>query len=175
VKIYTKTGDAGTTSIWGGKRLSKDDSQVEAYGTVDELAASLGTILTYKVTKQDRELLTAVQRDLHTIMSQLCDADADIVSIEGRLGRMESFVDEVEKKKPTQPKFILLQGSAASIACHIARTVCRRAERRMVAYVKKAGKLSEKKKAYMLQYLNRLSDMLFAMARKYNTEKEILV
>lgn len=175
MKIYTRAGDQGTTTIWGGKRLKKYNDQVEAYGTVDELTSMLGLILTYKISKADKDLITTIQRDLHDIMSVLCGAPTDLKKAEGRLSQMESFIDAVEKEKPTPSKFILIQGSSASMSCHIARTVCRRAERRTVKFLDTSKKIDMKTKTIMLQYLNRLSDTLFVMGRKYNKEKEMLI
>lgn len=175
MKIYTKSGDAGKTAIFGGKKLSKDDVQVEAYGSIDELTTSIGTILSYFLDDDDVELLTSVQRDLHIIMSLLCGADVELKDVKKRIAAMEVYIDEVEKERPTPNSFILIQGSRNSVMCHQARVVCRRAERRMVSFLKETSDVSKDEAAVMIQYLNRLSDMLYAMGRMLNTEKEVLV
>lgn len=168
MRIYTKTGDAGTTAIWGGKRLPKDHPQIEAYGSIDELSCFIGAITTHAIRKKDKTLLTQVQEDLYIFMSILSGADSDIAPAAENVQRMEKTIDEIDKKKPVQNAFILMQGPPASISCHIARTVCRRAERRVVSYLKTDTKISRKSKVSMLQYLNRLSDLLFALGRKYH-------
>lgn len=174
-KIYTKTGDAGETAIFGGTKLSKDDPQVEAYGSIDELTTSLGMILSYFLDDDDAELLTNIQRDLHILMSLLCSAKVDLKDAEKRIKDMETYIDEVEKAKPTPNKFILIQGTRLAVVCHQARVVCRRAERRMVSFLKSETHVTKDQSAVMIQYLNRLSDMLYAMGRMYNMEKEQLV
>lgn len=175
MKIYTKNGDAGTTSVWGGRRLKKYDDQVEAYGTVDELTSMLGLILTHDISEPDKKLLTDIQRDLHDIMSVLCGAPTTLEKVQIRLKKMESFIDQVEKIKATPSQFILIQGSLSAVTCHVVRSVCRRAERRVVKFFDVSEYVDIRTKAIVLQYLNRLSDMLFAMGRKYNSDKEALV
>lgn len=174
-KIYTKTGDKGQTSIYGGKKIAKDDPQVEAYGSIDELTTQLGMILSYFIDDGDAELLTSIQNDLYVIMSLLCGADVKLADVTKRITAMETYIDEVEKVKPTPNKFILIQGSRNSVTCHVARTICRRAERRMVSFLNSTKNVAESDVQTMIQYLNRLSDMLYAMGRMYNMEKEVLV
>ena len=175
MKIYTKSGDAGDTAIFGGKKLSKDAPQVEAYGSIDELTTSIGMILTYTLDDEDVALLSEIQHDLYVIMSLLCGATVKLDDAQKRIASMESYIDVVEKDKPTPNTFILIQWSRNSVVCHQARVICRRAERRMVSFLKESEHIDKDHAAVMIQYLNRLSDMLYAMGRMYNMEKEVLV
>lgn len=175
MKIYTKGGDKGTTSLYGGKRVGKDDPQVEAYGSVDELASWLGMIVSYPEASADKKLLTLVQRDLHAMMSVLCNAPVDTDILASHIADLETYIDAVEEKKPTGTKFILIQGTQLSVVCHIARTICRRAERNVVTFLHNNTAVEAKNAKTMLQYLNRLSDMLYAMGRAYNSDDELFV
>ena len=175
MKIYTKSGDKGTTGLYGGKRLPKNDPQVEAYGSVDELTSWLGMIASYPQAKDDVEMLTLIQKDLYVMMSVLCDAPVDVAAIKEHIAELEKYIDIVEDKKPTGTKFILIQGTQLSVVCHIARTVCRRAERMLLTFLHNNNTIEADKADCMLQYLNRLSDMLFAMALLHNTNDELFV
>ena len=175
MKIYTKSGDKGTTSLYGGKRVAKNDPQVESYGSVDELASWLVMMLTYPAAQKDTELITLIQRDLHAMMGILCSAPVDTASMQEHISKLEAYIDNVEKEKPTGTKFILIQGTQLSVSCHIARTVCRRAERALVAFLQNNDTIEAKKADCMLQYLNRLSDMLYAMGRKHNADEELFI
>lgn len=171
--IYTKTGDKGQTSLFGGKRLSKADIQIEAYGTVDELTSFLGMI-TVKIKPQiDKDFITYIQKDLYTIMGVLAGANSPIESLSERITLFEQKIDELEKKLPKLTRFILPGGTELAAWFHIARTVCRRAERNVVA-LHTTKQLNDTTIILCIQYLNRLSDLLFTLARWYNKKNEII-
>lgn len=161
MKIYTKTGDDGTTSLFGGKRLAKSDPLVTAYGTVDELTSFIG-LLIEKVFSSDKQFLTGVQNDLYVIMSLLSGSPVENNLLEQKIKKIEERIDEMEKKLPRLTLFILPQGSESSAFAHVTRTICRRAEREVV----KANCLS-----IIIRYLNRLSDFFFVLARSYNKKE----
>lgn len=174
MKIYTKTGDEGKTSLLGGKRVSKDDLRIEAYGTVDELNSIVGICRTLSPPKKIDQLLHSIQNqlfalgaDLATPLSQklkqeiprICEADITF---------LEKSIDDLETANKPLHAFILPEGSHLGAQLHFARTVCRRAERLVV-------KLSRKEKIgkHIVVYLNRLSDFLFALARWMNKNQDI--
>jgi len=163
MKIYTKTGDNGTTALFGGKRVLKSDPQVNAYGCIDELTSFLGLLIEKIILSSDKEFLTDVQKDLYTIMSLLSGGTVKNNSLEKNVIEIEKRIDEIESKLPKLTRFILPQGSEASALAHIARAVCRRAEREIVAI---------KTDLVVVKYLNRLSDFLFVLARFYS-KKEV--
>ena len=168
MKLYTRTGDAGETSLFDGTRVSKSDARVDAYGEVDELHAWLGLARASRLDADLDEALVRIQRDLFALGAQLADpADkiADRVT-KATLGdddvvRLEQLIDRLEAELPPLRRFILAGGSPAGAALHVARTVCRRAERRMVS-------LEPRVDAVLLRYANRLSDLLFVLARVVN-------
>jgi cob(I)alamin adenosyltransferase len=175
VKIYTKTGDSGDTGLFGGTRVSKADPRVAAYGDVDELNACLGVARAAAVALDDRELavmLEQIQRDLFALGARLADPGHKIADRVAKaavspadIARLEGWIDALESALPPLRRFILAGGSQAGAALHLARTVCRRAERAMV------GLLAGDKDAFeadLLIYVNRLSDLLFVMARRAN-------
>ncbi len=165
--IYTKTGDDGTTSLIGGKRVLKCDPQVEAYGSIDELSAFMGLIIGKIRNEKERSFLTLIQKDLHQIMACLAGEELKTLTLglETRIGEMEKIMDKLDKKLPKINKFILTQGGESSCWLQILRTVCRRTERRIVDF---------KNEKIIIKYLNRLSDFFFILGRFYN-KKEILV
>lgn len=177
--IYTKTGDKGKTSLFGGKRVSKDDPQVAAYGSVDELSSFLGMPTALLKRKPDKEFLLEIQKDLYLIMGFLAGAAnsklkvIDIPTMEKRVKVFEERIDFIESRLPKLRRFILPGGSELSTWFHINRTVCRRAERAIVRLNEKT-KLDKETVGVIIQYLNRLSDLFFDLARWYNKEKEIL-
>ena len=169
MKIYTKTGDAGLTGLFGGGRVSKDDPRVEAYGDVDELNAMLGVVRTQDPGDRVDEMLDRIQRDLFAVGTALADPRHRIASrvVKAALGdddisRLEGWIDELDAEVPPLRRFILAGGSVPGAALHLARTVCRRAERRIIALGPDATD------TVTLVYVNRLSDLLFAMARAVN-------
>jgi cob(I)alamin adenosyltransferase len=167
VKIYTRTGDAGETGLFDGTRVSKADARVAAYGDVDETSAWLGLA---RATGADAEIaahIEQIQRDLFALGARLADPRHKIAERvekaaigEGDVTRLEEWIDRLEATLPPLRKFILAGGSPAGAALHVARTVCRRAERAVVSL----GDVEPQ----VLAYLNRLSDLLFVMARAAN-------
>ena len=165
--VTTKTGDGGTTSLFGGKRVKKSSNIVEAYGSVDELSSYIGFVI-QKVPEADMKIfLTDIQKDLYMIMSSLSGSPTDIPSILKRVKLFEQKIDKMLLGLPRLNRFILPQGGEISSLFHIVRTVCRRAERNVVK--------ANSKKLHIVQYLNRLSDLLFVLARHYNTKEEVTV
>ena len=158
-KIYTRTGDDGTTGLGDGRRVDKDSARVEAYGTVDEANSAIGLVLAAPGPDDVRVLLTAVQHQLFDLGGELCipghaaifDADID---------RLEQRLDEFNADLPALKDFILPGGGEAAARCHVARTVVRRAEREAVALSRLEAVRPE-----AVRYLNRLSDLLFVLAR----------
>ncbi len=168
MKIYTKTGDEGHTSLLGGARVSKHDARIEAIGAIDELNAALGVVRTSPVDRDLDALLERVQHDLFAIGAELADADAgkNRASVVGlpEIEQLESTIDRLEAGLPALTNFILPGGSAAGAMLHLARTVCRRAERRVVGLSHSDTHLP----SHVVVYLNRLSDLLFVAARSVN-------
>jgi cob(I)alamin adenosyltransferase len=169
MKIYTKTGDAGETGLFGGGRVPKDDERVDAYGEVDELNATLGLARSLSMPPDLDGLLQRLQDQLFTVGSALATppsskASAHIPPLRPEwVEAMEKAIDGFEAELPRMTHFILPGGSQASSALHLARTVCRRAERRVVPLLRE-GKIPGE----VGVFLNRLSDLLFVMARVAN-------
>jgi cob(I)alamin adenosyltransferase len=171
-RIYTKTGDAGDTGLVGGGRVSKDHARVHAYGEIDETNAALGAVRTTAPTDLFGDLLTAVQRDLFTIGGRLATPEPerlrasqrDKVAVPpARIAALEAAIDAADGELPPLQAFILPGGTPKAAALHLARAVCRRAERSVVhlSHV-------EEVPPEVLVYLNRLSDLLFTLARLAN-------
>ncbi len=165
MKIYTKTGDAGTTGLFGGKRLPKNHLRIEAYGTVDELNSYVGLVRDVATNDDVRDLLKSVQDRLFTIGSNLAsDPDKNVITPDlnpADIEALEQAIDQMNTELPDLRNFILPGGHTTVSFCHIARCVCRRAERLTVALHE-----NEPIEALILKYLNRLSDYLFVLARK---------
>jgi cob(I)alamin adenosyltransferase len=168
VKIYTRTGDTGETSLFSGDRARKDDPRVDSYGEVDELNAWLGFARASLLDPALDAEIVAIQRDLFALGAQLADpADklaprvTKAVIDDNHILRLEQLIDRLEEELPPLRRFILAGGTPAGAALHVARTVCRRAERRMVA-------LAPPIDPVLLRYVNRLSDLLFVLARIVN-------
>jgi cob(I)alamin adenosyltransferase len=171
MKIYTKTGDAGDTGLFGGGRVGKDDPRVEAYGDVDELNACVGVARSAEPLPRIDEVLVPIQRDLFSIgailatpklekmREQLEKARLD----EGRIAQLESAIDACEAELEPLRSFIVPGGTPKAAALHVARTVCRRAERRVV-HLRRQVEIPD----IVIVYLNRLSDLLFMLARVAN-------
>jgi cob(I)alamin adenosyltransferase len=159
-KIYTRTGDDGTTGLGDGSRVPKDDARVEAYGTVDEANSAIGMILAEEsVPEAVREVLTDVQHDLFELGGELCIPGHNAIT-DSYIERLERALDTLNEPLPALKDFILPGGGRASAACHLARTVVRRAERRTQTLAHASDVRPE-----VLRYLNRLSDLLFVTAR----------
>jgi cob(I)alamin adenosyltransferase len=171
MKIYTRTGDQGQTSLLGGSRVPKDHLRIEAYGTVDELNSHLGLLRDWS-TERHKAMLQEVQTTLFSIGSRLAsgsDAEADSFKVpqvtDAEITALETAMDELDKDLPVMRNFILPGGHPSVSQAHICRTVCRRAERRCV----QLG-VQEEVPAILIRYLNRLSDLLFVMARSLGHE-----
>jgi cob(I)alamin adenosyltransferase len=159
-KIYTRTGDDGTTGLGDGSRTPKDAARVEAYGTVDEANSLIGLVLAGNaVPKAVRECLTEVQHDLFELGGELCIPGYSAVT-QDFIDRLERDLDALNADLPKLKEFILPGGSASAAACHVARSVVRRAERRVITL---SG--TEEVRDEAIRYLNRLSDLLFVIAR----------
>ena len=165
MRLYTKTGDTGETSLYGGKRVRKDASQVHAYGDIDELSAWIGVLLNQNLDAKDAAVCTDIQNNLYGCMSILSGAQLGVKGIQEHTRTLESYIDEVDAGLPELRSFLLQQGTSTSVHFHVVRTVCRRAERSVVSFVRAE---ETHQHAAMLQYLNRLSDLMFVLARKYN-------
>ncbi len=160
-KIYTRTGDDGTTGIVGGVRYSKSAPRVEAMGTIDELNCCLGIVFTHPLPEAIGEVLTDVQHTLFDIGGELAMPGASVVKQE-RIDRLESALDHLNADLPPLKEFILPGGGARAAAMHLARAVCRRAER---VLVKLSSDSKEEINPVSRRYVNRLSDYLFVAAR----------
>ncbi|OGK25432.1 ATP:cob(I)alamin adenosyltransferase [Candidatus Roizmanbacteria bacterium RIFCSPHIGHO2_02_FULL_39_9] len=169
--IYTRTGDKGTTALFGGKRVSKSDLQVEAYGSVDELSSFLGLLIS-KLRTTNHELIT-IQKDLYAIMANLSGAKVDLHYLERRVTEFEKEIDKIDKKLPKLTRFILPGGTEISSLFHICRTFCRRSERNVVKSFSNY-KLQTINYKLVIKYLNRLSDFFFTLARLHAKDKEVL-
>jgi cob(I)alamin adenosyltransferase len=171
MKIYTRTGDEGATALFGGGRVGKDHPRVEAYGDVDELNAALGLARSIEMMPRVDEVLVPVQRDLFAIGALLATPDRDRMREqlnkaridEGRIGELEAAIDSCERELEPLRSFIVPGGTPKAAALHVARTVCRRAERRVVTLAS-----DTELPPLVVIYLNRLSDLLFMLARVAN-------
>jgi cob(I)alamin adenosyltransferase len=173
-KIYTKTGDDGTTGLVGGSRVKKYDVRLEAYGTVDELNAAIGLIRSNKLPADAENYLLEIQNKLFNIGSRLAsdekgNAFTEKLSItENHISFLEKAIDKMEEDLPELTHFILPGGDMAAAQCHVARTVCRRAERRILEFSE-----LEKVQPEIIKYINRLSDFMFVLARKMAASRGI--
>ena len=159
-KIYTRTGDDGTTGLGDGSRTPKDAARVEAYGTVDEANSLIGLVLAGDALPDSvRECLTEVQHDLFELGGELCIPGHSAVS-QDFIDRLERDLDALNADLPMLKEFILPGGSTSAAACHVARSVVRRAERRVITLSD-----TEQVREEAVRYLNRLSDLLFVIAR----------
>ena len=170
-KIYTRTGDKGTTGLGDGSRVDKDSLRVETFGTVDELNSYVGLVLTAELDDAIRACLTRTQHELFDLGGELCMPGYTLIP-ETCVDQLETDLDQFNEDLPALKDFILPGGSEAAARCHLARTVCRRAERLMVSLAK-----VEDINEASLRYLNRLSDLLFVIARvlaRANGGEEVL-
>lgn len=158
-KIYTRTGDDGTTGLGDGTRVPKDDPRVEAYGTIDELNSAIGLLLAEKLPAGVTECLTRTQHELFDLGSELCVPGYKAITADHIIW-LEQTLDCFNADLPPLKEFILPGGNHAAAVCHLARTICRRAERRTLTLHRASSVNSE-----VLRYLNRLSDLLFVLAR----------
>jgi cob(I)alamin adenosyltransferase len=165
-KIYTRTGDDGTTGIGDGTRVAKDSLRVEAYGTVDEANSAIGLVLAQdSVPSALRHCLIEIQHDLFELGGELCIPGHAAIE-QSFVSRLENKLDEFNADLPALKEFILPGGGHAAAACHLARTIVRRAERRVGALQR-----AEPVRPEVMRYLNRLSDLLFVVARRLAREE----
>ncbi len=169
MKIYTKTGDKGTTSLIGGTRVPKNDIKIEAYGTLDELNSFIGSIRDYKIDNDTHQTIITIQNKIMNCSSLLAvDDNFDISKLpqitENDIKFLETKIDEINSKLPPIKAFILPGGSSVVSACHISRTICRRAERKIVSLE------NNKTNSIVAKYLNRLSDYFFTLGRKLSKD-----
>ena len=169
MKIYTRTGDNGETSLFDGRRVSKSALRVDAYGEVDELSAAIGVAMASGLPPDIAEMLEAIARDLFAVGGRLADPDRKVaprvekIAVgEAEVNRLEQWIDQLEADLPPLRRFILPGGSPAGAALHLARTVCRRAERRITSLG------PDEVDGDLRAYVNRLSDFLFVAARAVN-------
>jgi cob(I)alamin adenosyltransferase len=163
-KIYTRTGDNGTTGLTDGSRVTKDDVRIEAIGAVDELNSTIGLLLCEPLTETIRECLTGIQHRLFDIGGELSIPGHCMLGEHSVTG-LEQFLDALNSELPALKEFILPGGTRAAARCHVARATCRRAERRVFTLGGNA-----EINPVTARYLNRLSDLLFVMARHLNRE-----
>ena len=171
-KVYTRTGDDGTTGLGGGQRVPKDSPRIAVYGTVDELSSAIGAAIAAGLDERLAATLLRIQNELFNLGSDLCILEEDktrmpVPTIEERhVLALEALMDELSAELPPLDNFILPGGSPGAAHLHVARTVCRRAERLLVALARE-----ETVGPHTVRYLNRLSDALFVMARYENKAK----
>ncbi|HTY63903.1 MAG TPA: cob(I)yrinic acid a,c-diamide adenosyltransferase [Acidobacteriota bacterium] len=172
VRIYTKTGDDGTTGLLGGQRVTKDSPLIEASGSLDELNALIGLVRSHTLPDDVNRVLESIQNDLFTIGTQISTPEESGAKIPGigndEIANLEREIDTLEDRLPSLKQFILPGGAKEAAALHLARTVARRAERRCVTLTRSA-KLDPR----VLCYLNRLSDLLFLLARYANQFRSV--
>ena len=170
MKIYTKTGDKGTTALFGGKRVSKADLRIETYGTIDELNSYIGLVRDQEVNAKRKNVLVEIQDRLFTIGSILATEPGNTkvkvpALVEADITFLEKEIDAMDSQLPPMKSFVLPGGHQSVSFCHVARTVCRRSERLVIAL-----DAQEKVDVLIVQYLNRLSDYLFMLSRKMTAE-----
>lgn len=171
MKVYTKTGDTGTTSRFGGKRVSKASLEIAAAGELDELTSFIGLVATQLTEKPEIELLQSVQRDLYKIMALVAGSKEPVEKFSRRAQEFERIIDDYTSQLPELHSFIMPGGTPLSGWFHVLRVITRRAERALILHI---GEKGDKR---LLQgpapYLNRLSDLFFTLARVYNKKNEI--
>lgn len=172
MKVYTKTGDKGGTSLYGGVKVSKNDVRIEAYGTVDELNSCMGLIRSGHINEQINQDLIIIQKNLFHLGAELATPTDKLYLANGKsrlprtiqeedIKQLEDWIDQIDENLPPLMHFILPGGNMETAHAHLARTVCRRAERRTVALNE-----VEEVRGEIVKYLNRLSDYLFVLSRK---------
>lgn len=169
MKIYTKFGDKGNTALIGGAVVPKDDLRVQAYGSVDELNAALGLIIAFSDSDKLRESLSKIQRDLFLIGAELATKGQKPKPIpNSRISELEEEIDLIWAYLPPLKNFIIPGGSKTAALLHLARTICRRSEREVIALSRK-----ETVNPDIVTYMNRVGDLLFAHARHVNYQKKV--
>ncbi len=174
MKIYTRTGDQGQTSLVGGQRVSKTCARLESYGTIDELCSQIGLLITYCTDDHDLQSLTQVQNTLFVVGGYLAtdNSQRDVrpgnIVTPDMVTAIETEIDRINATLPPFRCFILPGGCRAAAVCHVCRTVCRRAERRILALCEEGAEVDTQ----VIAYINRLSDYLFVLARKLNADEK---
>jgi cob(I)alamin adenosyltransferase len=173
MKIYTKTGDSGTTALFGGKRVSKADLRIDTYGTIDELNSWIGVVRDQTVNEKRKSVLVEIQDRLFTLGSILAtepgNTKVKVPSLsESDISFLEKEIDAMDDELPAMKSFVLPGGHQSVSFCHVARTVCRRGERLTIAL-----NSQEAVDSLVIKYLNRLSDFLFVLARKMAQELSV--
>lgn len=166
-KIYTRTGDNGTTGLGDGSRINKDSLRVDAMGDVDELNSVIGIMMTEGVPEILQATLTEIQHDLFNVGGEIC-IPGYVILPQSRVEDLEEAIDALNDALEPLKEFILPGGTKSAAYCHLARTVCRRAERKLIE-LNRAEKVTD----VSLQYLNRLSDLLFVMCRTINKHANV--
>ncbi|MBS3061930.1 MAG: cob(I)yrinic acid a,c-diamide adenosyltransferase [Candidatus Diapherotrites archaeon] len=170
MKIYTKTGDDGSTRLGSGQVLKKSSQRIEAYGQIDELTSWIGAALAFMSKEEHVEVLREIQNDLHKMMAELSQSEKKFEGIgEKDISVIEALIDDYVEQMPPLTAFILPGGSKTAALIHLCRTSCRKAEREVV----KLGQ-EEFVNPVLIKYLNRLSDLLFVLARKLNHEAGVV-
>ncbi|GAB6084902.1 cob(I)yrinic acid a,c-diamide adenosyltransferase [Alkaliphilus crotonatoxidans] len=173
MKIYTKTGDEGLTSLYDGKRVYKDDIRVESYGTIDELNTALGLARTFIDDQEIVEIIYRIQRELFDVAGELATSDRDQFPEkikESHIEFLEEVIDQYISRVEQIDKFIIPGTNRAAASLHVARTVCRRAERRILT-LKREVYVSDQ----LLKYVNRLSDAIYSLARYLETDFKYVI
>ncbi|KPK83482.1 MAG: cob(I)yrinic acid a c-diamide adenosyltransferase [Bacteroides sp. SM23_62_1] len=172
MKIYTKTGDEGSTSLLGGTLVPKNDSRIEAYGAIDELNSWIGLLSAQNLNQHDKDILLHIQDRLMLLSSHVSDEKNTLQNLsmleEKDVTMLEQEMDHFNSFLTTLKSFIVPRGDQAVASCHLARSVCRRAERRLVPIIKERKEL-----VIAMKFLNRLSDYLFMLSRKIGQEHDI--
>ncbi len=174
MKIYTRTGDQGKTSLVGGQRVCKTCTRLESYGTIDELCSHIGLLVTYCTDTHDCEFLMAIQGQLFVVGGYLAtdtsqrDVHPGNIVKEEMVASLEQEIDVINATLPPFRCFILPGGCRAAALCHVCRTICRRAERRILALAEEGAEID----GNVIAYINRLSDYLFVLARKLNADEK---
>ncbi|MCA9265341.1 MAG: cob(I)yrinic acid a,c-diamide adenosyltransferase [Planctomycetales bacterium] len=171
MKIYTKTGDEGQTGLFAGPRVDKDHPRIEAYGTVDELNAAIGLARSFQLPGHAEDVFAGIQHDLFALGAELATPDPQhqgtSLLTEARIKQLEQTIDTWEQSLPPLQQFILPAGASSVAAIHLARAICRRAERHVVTLMKSSEHAISQQ---VLAYLNRLGDLLFVASRWVNQE-----
>lgn len=162
--IYTRKGDGGSTQLYGGVRVEKDDFHIEVCGNIDELSALLGLVRSEGLPPELESIILQIQKELITFCAEIVSSSATPQSVtigHEHVQRIESEIDRIESELPLSTQFIISGDNRISAWLHLSRTVCRRAERSLVSLLR-----TQQKSPYLTAYLNRISDLLFVMARK---------
>jgi len=172
MKIYTKTGDKGNTCLHGGTMVPKNDCRIEACGTIDELISWLGLVHAQELSRHDKEIILKIQDKLMFLLSHLSDERTSLQDLpmlnENDVNLLENEIDRIDELLPPLDSFIIPGGHCMIAYCHLARSVCRRAERRFVPLLKEREELG-----IGMKFLNRLSDYLYMLCRKIGQENNI--